>query len=257
MPKKVANNKNNKIKKQPNSLFERKPKKHGIGQGVPIQRDVYRVTKWPKYVRLQRQRRVIYDRLKVPPAINQFTKALDKNTATQAFRLMDKYRPEDKQERKERLKSKAKDQVEGNAEAQKKRNTVVYGIKNVTALIEKKQAACVFIAHDVDPLELVVWMPNLCRKMGTPYAIIKSKSRLGQVVNKKTATCVAFVKNGVDKADVGDLSKLIETINDVYLNRFEEIQRQWGGKRMGLKTRSRVAKENKKKQQELAARGMQ
>ena len=37
------------------------------------------------------------------------------------------------------------------------------------------------IAHDVDPIELVVWLPALCRKMGVPYAIVKGKSRLGQV----------------------------------------------------------------------------
>jgi ribosomal protein L7Ae-like RNA K-turn-binding protein len=31
----------------------------------------------------------------------------------------------------------------------------------------------VVIAHDVDPLELVVWLPALCKKMGVPYAIVK------------------------------------------------------------------------------------
>lgn len=37
------------------------------------------------------------------------------------------------------------------------------------------------IAHDVDPIELVVWLPALCRKMEIPYAIVKGKSRLGAV----------------------------------------------------------------------------
>ena len=37
------------------------------------------------------------------------------------------------------------------------------------------------IAHDVDPIELVVWLPALCRKMEVPYAIVKGKSRLGAV----------------------------------------------------------------------------
>jgi len=43
------------------------------------------------------------------------------------------------------------------------------------------KAQLVVIAHDVDPIELVVWLPALCRKMGVPYAIVKGKSRLGQV----------------------------------------------------------------------------
>ena len=38
------------------------------------------------------------------------------------------------------------------------------------------------IAHDVDPIELVVWLPALCRKMEVPYCIVKGKSRLGAVM---------------------------------------------------------------------------
>ena len=37
------------------------------------------------------------------------------------------------------------------------------------------------IAHDVDPIELVVWLPALCRKMEIPYCIVKGKARLGAV----------------------------------------------------------------------------
>jgi len=48
--------------------------------------------KWPKYVRIQRQRRVLNQRLKVPPALNRFTKTLDKNTAQTLFKLLLKYR---------------------------------------------------------------------------------------------------------------------------------------------------------------------
>ena len=42
----------------------------------------------------------MHQRLKVPPAIAQFGQTLDKNTA---FRLLNKYRPETKQEKKARL----------------------------------------------------------------------------------------------------------------------------------------------------------
>jgi large subunit ribosomal protein L7Ae len=59
--------------------------------------------KWPEYIRLQRQKVILSQRLKVPPAIAQFTHTLDKNTATQLFKLLDKYRPETKQEKKARL----------------------------------------------------------------------------------------------------------------------------------------------------------
>lgn len=45
----------------------------------------------------------------------------------------------------------------------------------------QNKAQLVVIAHDVDPIELVVWLPALCRKMEIPYCIVKGKSRLGSV----------------------------------------------------------------------------
>lgn len=68
-----------KATKVANPLFEKRPKQFGIGGALPPKRDLHRFVKWPKYVRIQRQRRVLNQRLKVPPALNQFTKTLDKN----------------------------------------------------------------------------------------------------------------------------------------------------------------------------------
>ena len=48
-----------------------------------------------------------------------------------------------------------------------------YGINHVTELVEAGKAQLVAIAHDVDPIELVVWLPALCKKMGVPYVIVK------------------------------------------------------------------------------------
>ena len=43
-----------------------------------------------------------------------------------------------------------------------------FGLNHVVALVEAKKAALVVIAHDVDPIELVIFLPALCRKMGVP-----------------------------------------------------------------------------------------
>lgn len=43
-------------------------------------------------------------------------------------------------------------------------------------------------------LQLVVFLPALCRKMGVPYCIIKGKARLGRLVHRKTCTTVAFTQ---------------------------------------------------------------
>ena len=48
------------------------------------------------------------------------------------------------------------------------------------------KAQLVVIAHDVDPIEIVVWLPALCKKMGVPYCIVKV--RLGGWVGARRAT---------------------------------------------------------------------
>jgi large subunit ribosomal protein L7Ae len=52
---------------------------------------------------IRRQKIILTQRLKVPPAIAQFSHTLDKNNTSQLFKLLDKYRPESKLEKKDRL----------------------------------------------------------------------------------------------------------------------------------------------------------
>ncbi len=67
----------------------------------------------------------------------------------------------------------------------KKPFAVKYGLNHVVGLVENKKASLVLIPNDVDPIELVIFLPALCKKMGVPYAIVKGKARLGVVVHKK------------------------------------------------------------------------
>ena len=95
-----------------NPLFEKRPKNFGIGQDIQPKRDLMHFVKWPSYTRLQQQRAILHMQLKVPPVINQFTKVMDRQTATQ-LKLAHKYRPETKQEKKQRLLAKATSQLRG------------------------------------------------------------------------------------------------------------------------------------------------
>ena len=54
---------------------------------------------------------------------------------------------------------------------------VKYGLNHITHLVETGKAKLVVIAHDVDPIELVVWLPAVCRKMDVPYIIVKVQPR--------------------------------------------------------------------------------
>merc|ERR1719384_2395175 len=130
-------------------------------------------------------------RLKMPPAINQFNMTIDKNQAATLLRLLKKYVPETKEAKKARLMEMAQQKKDGQEVKTKKPVVIKYGLNHVTSLIENKSAKLVVIPHDVDPIELVIWMPALCRKKDVPYCIIKGKSRLGQLVHKKKASCIA------------------------------------------------------------------
>merc|ERR1719198_1607928 len=155
---------------------------------------------------------------------------MDKTGATELFRLMDKYRPEDKATKKERLKAEAVAKSEGKeVDKGAKPEVIKYGINHVTALIEKKKTKLVVIAHDVEPIEIVVWLPALCRKMDIPYCIVKGKARLGQVVHKKTATCLAITTDGVRQEDKAELATLCKTIKSQFNENDEKIRRTSGG----------------------------
>ena len=75
------------------------------------------------------------------------------------FKLLHKYRPETKAQKKERLKNLAEQKVkagsEGQAQQTKKPIVVKYGINHVTSLVEEKKAQLVVIANDVDPIEVI------------------------------------------------------------------------------------------------------
>merc|ERR1711865_1251062 len=126
MVKKVAKKAAAKVE-FPNNMIEKKPRVFSIGGDIRPSGDLTRFVKWPKYIRIQRSRRILYQRIKIPPAINQFNQTFDKRQAGQLFRLLNQLKP------------------------------------------ESKAAKLVVIAHDVDPIEIVMWLPSLCKARGIPY----------------------------------------------------------------------------------------
>jgi len=99
---------------------------------------------------------------------------------------------------------------------------------------------------------MVVWLPALCRKMDVPYCIVKGKARLGQVVHQKTATCLALTS--IRKEDQASFAKIVESVRNNFNGRADEIRRTWGGGIMGEKTNVKVARQERERQREIAAR---
>jgi len=201
--------------------------------------------------------------LKVPPAINQFLSAkLEKNQSEELFKLLELYKPETKKQKQERLKEMAKAKIastestasasatssskeEGKSkksiqsESTKPNPTIKMGLHHVTYLIEQKKSKLVVIAADTNPIELIVWMPALCRKFDIPYIIVRSKARLGSLVHKKNASCIALTN--VNKEDLPKLNKITELARALFNNNVES-RRVWGGGQVGLRTKRRIAK---------------
>ena len=184
---------------------------------------------------------ILLQRLTVPPALHQFDTTLDKNQAAELFKLLVKYQPETKEAKATRIEEVAKATAAGEAVPASVPPTVLkYGLKHVTHLIETKKAKMIAIAHDVNPIELVVWLPALCRKMDIPFCIVKGKARLGTLTNKKNAAVIAITK--VNKEDESKL----KTLQENFKSQFNDSpERRWGGGIMGLKTQAKLEKRRK------------
>merc|ERR1719424_122798 len=197
---------------------------------------------------MQRQKRILYQRLRVPPAVNQFTKTLQNNQSKNLWRLLAKYTPEAKKDKVVRLRNAANAKAEGKEADTKKPCFLKFGLNHVTSLVESSEAKLVVIAHDVDPIELVLWLPSLCRNKGIPYVIVKDKARLGRVCRQSTATCVAIT--GVKNEDKSDLDKLVQVGKSEYLES-SAARDTYGNPVMGIKARHKEAKAQALREQEV------
>jgi len=125
-----------------------------------------------------------------------------------------------------------------------------YGLNHITY---QRKAKLVVIASDVDPIELVVWLPALCRKMGVPYVIVNNKGRLGELVHQKKATALALTI--VNKEDEAALGKVVEVANAKFRDN-TDLRRKWGGGIMGLKTQRKLEQRERAIAAELAKKAM-
>jgi large subunit ribosomal protein L7Ae len=232
-------------------LFEKNARNFRIGGAIQPKRDLTRFVKWPKYIRIQRQKRILLQRLKVPPALHQFQNTIDKNQASQLLKLLAKYSPETKKDKKARLLKEAEADKKDDKKKAKtpKPLNIKFGLNHVTDLVESGKAKLVVMAHDVDPIELMVFLPALCRKKGIPFCFIKGKARLGKLIHQKTATCVALTE--VRKEDFSDLENLAKNFKSNF-NENETLRRNWGGGVMGIKNQHMMTKRAKLEEIELA-----
>ena len=168
--------------------------------------------------------------------------------------MLAKYTPETHKEKSDRLKTEAEGKAGGkDAKKTEKPMHLKFGLNHVTTLVEENKAKMVVIAHDVDPIELVVHLPALCRKKGVPFCFVRGKANLGKLVHLKTATCVALTE--VRREDFVDLEQL-GTLFKTQFNDNANLTRKWGGGIMGIKNQHMMAARRKLMEIELAKKAM-
>ncbi len=85
------------------------------------------------------------------------------------------------------------------------------GINEVTKAIEKGTAKLVAYASDVNPPEIVMHLPLLCKEKDIPCAKVGTKEELGASAGLPVSTVsVAIIKEGDAKALIGKIADQIK-----------------------------------------------
>ena len=87
------------------------------------------------------------------------------------------------------------------------------GVNEVIKSIERGQAKFVVISMDVDPPEIVAFLPTLCDERKIPYMFVPSKEQLGEVAGiNVAASSVAIIDPGDAK---GYLDEIVKKVNEI------------------------------------------
>lgn len=171
--------------------------------------------------------------------------------AKNLFRLLAKYPAESKQDKKARLEQAAKDKKEGKQTKNAQPFHLKFGLNQVTQLVENRQAKLVVISANCDPVELVCWLPQLCRATDTPFCIVKSQAALGKCVGLKHTTVIAITD--VRKEDSHDLELLRNNFRAQF-NSNMDLTTKYSKKVLGIRAQHREEAFNKLKEQEKIAK---
>jgi large subunit ribosomal protein L7Ae len=80
------------------------------------------------------------------------------------------------------------------------------GTNEATKAIERKQAALVVMAEDVEPPEIVAHLPALCDEKGISYIYVPSKRELGAAAGIEVGTAAIAI------ADAGEAAEAVKEI---------------------------------------------
>ncbi|MBD3157895.1 MAG: 50S ribosomal protein L7ae [Candidatus Lokiarchaeota archaeon] len=87
------------------------------------------------------------------------------------------------------------------------------GVNETTKTVERAIAKLVLIAEDVDPPEIIMFLPGLCDDKKVPYIFVNSKSNLGEAAGIERPTSAASILvEGKAKDLVSDVVDKIDAL---------------------------------------------
>jgi len=90
------------------------------------------------------------------------------------------------------------------------------GVNEVIKSIERGQAKFVVIAMDVDPPEIVAFLPTLCDERKIPYVFVSSKKALGEAAGLQvSASSVSIIDPGDARDFMEEIAKKIAEIRGI------------------------------------------
>jgi len=93
-------------------------------------------------------------------------------------------------------------------EKARKTGKIDKGVNEVTKAIERATAKLVVYAKDVEPKEIVMHLPILCKEKGIPCHEVESKQKLGVSVGLSVpCSAVAIIESGDADKDIAALKK--------------------------------------------------
>ncbi|RDE15173.1 MAG: 50S ribosomal protein L7ae [Candidatus Thorarchaeota archaeon] len=87
------------------------------------------------------------------------------------------------------------------------------GINETTKSIERGIARLVLVAEDVEPPEVIMYLPGLCDDKKAPYIFVKSKKDLGNAAGiERPTAAIAIVVEGKSKDLVTEIVEKIAAL---------------------------------------------
>jgi large subunit ribosomal protein L7Ae len=94
-----------------------------------------------------------------------------------------------------------------------KNGKVKVGVNETTKMIERGTAKLVIVAKDVQPAEIVMHLPLLCREKNIPCSFIATKKELGEKAGLNVGTsAIAIVDEGEAKKELEEITKKLKEL---------------------------------------------